>query len=424
MNAGSCRRALLLAGLLASASGPVLADFADQYRAAVAAYRSGDAAGFLEAARGVRESRPDSPQAAYLLAAAEAMSGQSDTALGLLQGLADQELYFAPQEEPAFATLNLVERAPELLASFEANRAPRGDARVVFRLNEGPFVPEGIAWDEKARRYLLGSIHQRRIMAIDDDGKVSEWIASGEGGLLSVFGMRVDPADRGLWVATAGLRESGGIEAAQIGRSGILEFDLDTGELRRTFWLPDDGAQHVLGDLLLLDGQVITTDSLGGSVLRLDPGLGTFERIVPEGRLVSPQGLAPAAASGAVFVADYRGGIFRLDLTSGTLQKVREAGTTHHGIDGLYRHGDWLIAIQNGVRPHRVVALRPDPSGSAVQEYRVLAAALPEFDEPTLGVIVDGRLSFVANSHWPRFDPEGGLPDGLSGPVVLSVALP
>jgi hypothetical protein len=52
----------------------------------------------------------------------------------------------------------------------------------------------------------------------------------------------------------------------------------------------------------------------------------------------------------------------------------------------------------------------------------VLAANLPEFDEPTLGVVHDGGFYFVANSHWNRFDRENNLPDGLEGPIVLKLS--
>lgn len=45
------------------------------------------------------------------------------------------------------------------------------------------------------------------------------------------------------------------------------------------------------------------------------------------------------------------------------------------------------------------------------------------FDEPTLGVVDNDRFLFVANSHWNRFDEDTKLPDGLAGPIVLSVYL-
>ena len=48
---------------------------------------------------------------------------------------------------------------------------------------------------------------------------------------------------------------------------------------------------------------------------------------------------------------------------------------------------------------------------------------LSEFDEPTLGVVRGDDFYFVANSHWNRFDAENYLPDGLSGPIILKIAL-
>ena len=97
--------------------------------------------------------------------------------------------------------------------------------------------------------------------------------------------------------------------------------------------------------------------------------------------------------------------------------------TSAYGIDGLYRYGDELIAIQNGIRPHRVVAFTLSDDGGAVTASRVLAANLADFDEPTLGVVSGGDFYFVANSHWNRFDRENRLPDDLSGPVILKLDL-
>ena len=54
---------------------------------------------------------------------------------------------------------------------------------------------------------------------------------------------------------------------------------------------------------------------------------------------------------------------------------------------------------------------------------RILAANLPEFDEPTLGAIHNDSFYFVANSHWNRFDRESRLPEGLTGPIVLKLGL-
>jgi hypothetical protein len=82
------------------------------------------------------------------------------------------------------------------------------------------------------------------------------------------------------------------------------------------------------------------------------------------------------------------------------------------------------VAIQNGIRPHRVVSMRLAANGLEVDDTRILAANLPAFDEPTLGAMRADLFYFVANSHWNRFDQENRLPDGLSGPIVLKLRAP
>jgi hypothetical protein len=95
------------------------------------------------------------------------------------------------------------------------------------------------------------------------------------------------------------------------------------------------------------------------------------------------------------------------------------------GIDGLYRYGNSLIAIQNGVRPQRVLRLGLNGSGEKIETIEILESSLPIFDDPTLGVIVGDALYFIANSHWPQFNAEGNLPpaERLTPPTVLRVAL-
>jgi hypothetical protein len=140
--------------------------------------------------------------------------------------------------------------------------------------------------------------------------------------------------------------------------------------------------------------------------------------------LGSPQGLVLDASGEYLYVADYIGGLYRLRLATGEIERVTPLDTaSDYGIDGLYRSGNKLIAIQNGIRPNRVVGFELSDDGAAVVASRILAMNLPEFDEPNLGVIRDNEFLFIANSHWNRFDRDGGLPDDLSGPVILSIAL-
>ena len=181
----------------------------------------------------------------------------------------------------------------------------------------------------------------------------------------------------------------------------------------------------MLGDLVIADSNVLyTTDSLTGAIYRYYIDSNEFEILVERGRLGSPQGLVLDDSAAYLYVADYIGGLYRASLDDGSLIKLQvPSDVTDYGIDGLYRYGSELIVIQNGVRPHRVVALRLGKDGLSISGSRLLASNLEGFDEPTLGTIVGDEFYFVANSHWNRFDAQNQLPDGLSGPLILRLSL-
>ncbi|MCA1780544.1 MAG: olfactomedin domain-containing protein [Xanthomonadaceae bacterium] len=79
------------------------------------------------------------------------------------------------------------------------------------------------------------------------------------------------------------------------------------------------------------------------------------------------------------------------------------------GIDGLYSWQGSLVAIQNGISPNRILRLDLDESGTSVESIAPLSVALPEFETPTFGAMVDNRLVYLAASHWDKVD-ENGLP--------------
>jgi len=211
----------------------------------------------------------------------------------------------------------------------------------------------------------------------------------------------------------------------ELGRAAILSYDLDSGELKRRYDLPADGRKHSLGDLAIgRDGRIFATDSLAGELYALDPESGKFQALTAPGALSSPQGVT--ADSRGLYVADYGQGLFRYDFRERTLKRLDVAeDICVYGIDGLYRFNDDLIAVQNGIRPHRVVRFALDRGGRRVRHAAVLAAAQKDFDQPTLGVLVGRTFHFVANSQWTRFGADQRLPpaEQLRGPVVLNVSI-
>jgi len=201
--------------------------------------------------------------------------------------------------------------------------------------------------------------------------------------------------------------------------------DAASGEVTKSAILPQYESEQVLGDLVIADDNTIyATDSLSGAIYRYYIDSNEFEVLVERGELGSPQGLVLDESGRFLYVADYIGGLYRVSTQDGSLVRLRVAASiTDYGIDGLYRYGNELVVIQNGIRPHRVAAFRLSEKGLAINSSRILASNLKEFDEPTLGVVQGSDFLFVANSHWNRFDRNNQLPDGLSGPIILKVPL-
>lgn len=413
------RFAVLVALAAALTAPPAHADaYADARQALVAAYQSSDFAAMETAARAALAARPEYPGALFNLALAQALNEDPDGSIRTLARLAARGVDFGVAEMEAFEAVRELEAWPSLAARLRALHDPVGELRVALQLEADRFVPEGIAMDP-AGDIFLGSIHRGTLVNATRGGA----ILSERAGHWSVFGMRFHP-DGTLWFASAAVPqlENAGDDA---GRTGLFRFDLAAGRVTEAAELARAAHDQVLGDLVIADRDTIyTTDSLGGGVYRYRIDARRFETVVEPGVLGSPQGLVLDATGRHLYVADYIGGLYRVTLSDGAVQRLTVPGdVTDYGIDGLYRHGNTLIAIQNGIQPHRVAVFALDAEGVAVTGCRVLAANHPSFDEPTLGLVRGDTFFFVANSHWNRFDRDNALPDGLSGPTILEIGL-
>lgn len=415
--------ALVLAAPIAPAS--EFTSYEEARRALVTAFQAGDHETALRHIDSALAFRPDYPPLVSARARIETALGRHEAALetllqlaglGVIEDVSGSEEFEAVRRLPAYCRLMHAQRSLE---------QPMGEYRVAARLDVPTFVPEGIAVDGRGRFYL-GSIRHGRIVRLDGD-RVETLVPDGAHGIASVFGLRVDDKEGLLWAATAVVPEGAEADPERIGRSGIFRFRLVDGAFVDAHWLPAGDKRRVLGDLILLGGDLaVTTDSLTGAVYELDAGTGEFTTLLEPGRLASPQGLVHDTSRDVYFIADWSGGLYRFHRTSGELTRLKTPeGVMPYGIDGLYLHDGDLVAVQNMVRPHRVTRFKVSEDGREITGARVVVRALPEFDEPTLGALRDDILYLNANSHWNRFDSDRRLQDGadLDGPAILAIPL-
>ncbi|HYK43303.1 MAG TPA: hypothetical protein VE007_13015, partial [Thermoanaerobaculia bacterium] len=231
-----------------------------------------------------------------------------------------------------------------------------------------------------------------------------------------------------LWACSAALPEMVGYDKSMDGSSSLFAFDLRTGKLARRVALPKEG-KRALNDLAIADnGDVYSTDSLGGGLYRLRAAAGSLETVVPPAALRSPQGIGfvPGAREKRAFVAEYGRGIWSVDLSTGEKSLVESPPDVPlQGVDGLVVRDRELLVTQNGIRPIRVARLKLDAAGGKVVAAEILEKRSPLLDGPTLGVVVGSDFYYIANPQWGSFDKDGKMfpLEKLQEPTILKVSL-
>ena len=361
-------------------------------------------------------------------AALAAMARDTSDAAQWLNKLAD--LGIGPQVA-SDTTYHALVGAPMFdaaVARLAAATAPVARSRVRLSIPDTMFHAEGMAFDGRSSRWFVGSVRQRRVVVVAQDGAVRDFVRPAADGIAGVFGMAVDTARRTLWVATTASPRMEGFAPIDSGRVGVFGYNVDTGRLVRSAWMPrDSSSAHTFGDVAVApNGDVYVSDSQSPWIHRLRPGADSLQRFLTHPFFRSLQGMAITADGATMFVADYSHGLARIDLTSRSVTPLRvPSGVTALGIDGLYLHHGALIGVQNGVAPAKVARFCLSADAAAVTRIDVLDRNPAIVDESTLGAVVGDSMFYVATSQWEKFDDAGRrAPNATMRPAtVVGLAL-
>lgn len=340
--------------------------------------------------------------AMFALAQTAARRGDRGMALRYLRDYAATGLTRSIRGDSTFHILEGDTAFVAVATRLDSNATAMAKAEVVARLDDPSLLIEDVAWDSRRRRFLVSSIHRRRILVLNAEGSLSEFARAGPQ-TWGFFGLAIDAARGRLWATTAASPTSEGFEAADSGRTALVAFDLATARQVARVELPRDGGKHVFGDLTLgRDGTVYVTESIGGGVYRLRPGRSTIDTLAAAGAFHSPQ-MPVMTTDGRLLIADYSRGLAALEIVSRRVTWLPKPRTlASGGIDGLYKDGKKLIAIQNGTAPRRVLELALDPGETRIVGWRVLEQASEWLGEPNHGTFVGHNFYFIGNSGWDR----------------------
>jgi hypothetical protein len=373
-------------------------------QAARAAREAGDFESYRTHLLALNELFTGHPTIVYSLAVAEAKLGNKDTAVNWLSTFSSMGLSQDIGKDPTFASLNDLPAFQAVQKRMAENLQPVSHSIEAFPLSEAGMISEDIVWDAKRKRFFISSVRKHKIMVADAAGHIKDFATTN----WPVLALAVDSKRRVLWASTAAMPHGEGYDKKDAGRTAMLKYDLQFGALLKRFDLEEAG-EHVLGDMTIAStGDIYVSDSAGGPVYtvrneRLEP-------VCDKKHFRSPQTPVLLPGEKKLLVADYGRGIAIVDLATRDVTWLATAGDISLiGIDGLYRAGNDLIAIQNGSSPMRIMRMTLDPTFTRVTRWKTIEANTPGLGSPSHGVVVGDTFYFLANTGWEQFDDNGAL---------------
>jgi sugar lactone lactonase YvrE len=380
----------------------------------------------LEAAIGLR---PDFPQLHLDLASAQAGAGRSADALTSLGRYAGFGLYAAIERMPEFTGLRSRREFQDVVKRIAANQHPQGSGEIVFSLRDVTGLIEGIAWREKTGEFLFGDVNGRAVWVRRKDGTMRR-LASTDDSLLGVFGLALDEAAGVLWAATSAVPAMSGFAPDQAGLAALVEIDLGSGAVRRSFPTPraaGSGAGHRLTDVALgEDGSVWAIDAGTPILWRLRPGNDALEPAVESPEFFTLQGLC-VLPTGTVLVADQLNGLVRVDPARGLATMLTPPENVTLGdLNSLTLAPDGsVLALQTGVRPNRILRIEVEPDAEAIARVRVLESGHVAMGAPSQGCLGPNEdFHFVGHAGWSRFTAGDGAPTAPRLVPIFRTKLP
>ncbi|MEQ9301119.1 MAG: hypothetical protein RIF33_21265 [Cyclobacteriaceae bacterium] len=391
-----------------------------------AAYEQDDFETSLRYFEEANDTRPNHPMITRLLVRLNSLTNRKKEAYESLENLrlidADVEflLHQDLQAIQGDKSFNVVQQ------SFDQMNKAEGIFDTVAVISDRRLHPESVVMLPNNEGLLLGSVHEKRIVKVDENGELQDWVAAGAHGLYAVMGMKIDEERNLLWVASTAIPQMVWYSDDLAGKAAVFAFDLTTKALVKKYEPQVSGA-YWFGDLTLDEnGAVYISNSQTPEIHRIASVDGTLEKWRSFPELISLQGLT--ISGDRLYFSDYVHGAFSIALDGQATvptKMVYPNGTIMKGIDGMYAIDDQLITIQNGVYPNRICAWEMSSDKVSFSDMKYLDKANPFFGEPTLGFVHNGWFYYIANSQWNGYQRDGTIlkDDQLQDIYILKTSL-
>ncbi|MFA6469650.1 MAG: hypothetical protein WCW35_12185 [Bacteroidota bacterium] len=335
--------------------------------------------------------------------------GRHIRASNLLQYIADIGFDYSVESDSSFAPLWKQSRFKQIVSKAK-EKSTLTASNFAFAVKEKDFIPGGIAYDLRQQKFYIGSMYKRKIVGVQLDGTVFDFIGESQDGLFSPQSIKIDAARNHLWVAgTLGTPRAKTMNENEAGRSAVFHFDLGNRQLIKKYILTDT-VKHRFNDLVLSGGSVYVTDGESSTIYVINKEAQTIAPLYRWEWMLFPKGITVSSDQKYLFVAHWAG-IGRISLADTQAMNLQvKPTTTLTGVDGLAFYENTLIAVQNAAGPQsRVMKFELSKQMDAVIKATVLESQNPLYNIPTTGTIVDDEFYLIANSQLKNFDAQGTI---------------
>jgi DNA-binding beta-propeller fold protein YncE len=288
---------------------------------------------------------------------------------------------------------------------------------VAFKINEKDLIPEGITYDPANHNFFISSINKEKVVMVNENGVASDFLASGQDGILQTLGMKVDVLKRRLWVVS----NKDGNNRHQ---SAVHIFDIESGKLIKKFLLEKDTA-HLFNDLALsANGDAFITDSYSHVIYTVPADLSGLRTLAESGSfLKGSNGLTVSPDNKILYVATAEG-ITMINLKTLDIIPIRtDENITASGIDGLVFYKGSLIGVTNSKNAESemfIARYRLSPAQDEITDMIFIDKGNPLFNLPTTCVIAEDYLYCLANTSLRVFfQDKSNSQNKLQDPIVL-----
>jgi sugar lactone lactonase YvrE len=262
-------------------------------------------------------------------------------------------------------------------------------------------LPEGIAWDAASGRLFFGSMRTGEVFVLDADRQLTKFATLQHETPQAAIGMTVDAKRNVLWVIGSAFFLTETVKPDAPRWSGVFGFDLDSGA-EKFRYLRDDVGFGFNDVTLAPNGDLYLSGNLIGRVPANGTAIETVQTSEPvfgsNGIVVTPDGKHLITSSYPATLAVVR-------LADGhTRFLAAPDDVEQYGIDGLYLHDGDLIAVQQGIRPWRLMRFALNDELTAITDATTLDFANP-LAIATTGAIVGDDILLIGQGA-----PAGAMP--------------